>query len=357
MKQVSIERVGSEDGESKTAMKAIVQDGYGPPERVLKLRNVDRPSVGDEDVLVRIRATSVNTPDWITVAGVPYIVRLKFGLRRPPTPVRGTDIAGVVEAVGKKVIDFQPGDEVFGSAWADTLATSGTFAEFTVAPASQLIKKPTGLPFEDAGASGMSGLTAMIAMRDVAKVGPGTRVLINGASGGVGTFAVQIAKSLGGEVTGVCSTRNIELVRSLGADHIIDYTEEDFTRGEQRYDVILDNVINHPSSATAKALTPTGMLIPNSIGNTGGFFAGLPRMARAALMGRGSTDVQFVKDWEVNRENLDALAALLESGDVKVIIDKVYPLSEAASAVAHMLGHHARGKVVIAVQQADQTPT
>ena len=194
----------------------------------------------------------------------------------------------------------------------------------------------------------MSGLTAMIAMRDVGKVGPGTRVLINGASGGVGTFAVQIAKALGAEVTGVCSTRNVELVRSLGADHLIDYTKEDFTRGGRCYDVILDNVMNHPPSATARVLTSTGMLIPNSVGNTGGLFAGLLRMARAGLMGRGSTDVRFVT-CVVNRGNLDALAALLDSGDVKVVIDKTYALSEAANAVAHMLGHHAIGKVVIAV--------
>ncbi|MEC4687865.1 MAG: NAD(P)-dependent alcohol dehydrogenase, partial [Nitrospirota bacterium] len=294
-------------------MKAMVQEGYGAPERVLRLGEVDRPSVGDDDVLIRVRATSVNTPDWITVAGVPYVLRLRFGLRQPPTPVRGTDVAGVVEAVGKSVTDLQPGDEVFGSSWADTLATPGTFAEFTVAPASQLIKKPVSLTFEEAAGSVMSGLTALIAIRDVGKVGPGTRVLINGASGGVGTFAVQIAKALGAEVTGVCGTRNLELVRSLGADHVIDYTEEDFTRGEQRYDVILDNVMNHPSSATARLLTPTGILIPNSVGNRGRIFAGLPRMARAAIMGRGSTDVQFVT-CVVNRENLDALATLLESG-------------------------------------------
>ena len=338
----------SKDRKRSKKMKAIVQDGYGAPQRVLKLEEVDRPPVGDDDVLIRVRATSVNTPDWITVAGVPYVLRLQSGLRKPSTPVRGTDIAGVVEAVGKNVTDLQPGDEVFGSSWADTLATLGTFAEFTVAPASKLIEKPVGLSFEEAAASGMSGLTALIAMRDVGRVRPRTQVLINGASGGVGTFAVQIAKALGGEVTGVCSTRNLELVRSLGADHVIDYTEEDFTRSERRYDVILDNVMNHWPSATARALTPTGTFIPNSIGNTGGFFAGLLRAARAAVMGRGSTDVRFVS-CVVNRENLDALAALLESGDVKVVIDKVYPLSDAANAVAHMLGHHAIGKVVIAV--------
>jgi len=330
-------------------MKATVQEGYGAPERVLKLEEVERPSVGDDDGLIRVRATSVNTPDWITVTGVPYIIRLRFGLWQPPTPVRGTDVAGVVEAVGKNVSDLQPGDEVFGSSWADTLATPGTFAEFTVAPASKLIKKPVGLPFEEAAASVMSGLTALIAIRDVGRVGPGTRVLINGASGGVGTFAVQIAKALGADVTGVCSTTNLELVRSLGADHVVDYTKEDFTRSERRYDVILDNVMNHSPVTTAQVLAPNGTFIPNSIGNTGGFLAGLPRMARAALMGRGKTNVQFVKDWVVNRENLDALAALLESGDVKVIIDKTYSLNEAAKAVAHMLGHHARGKVVIVV--------
>jgi NADPH:quinone reductase-like Zn-dependent oxidoreductase len=330
-------------------MKAIVQAGYGAPEQVLKLEEVDLPSVGDDDVLTRVRATSVNTPDWITVTGVPYILRLKSGLRGPSAPVRGTDVAGVVEAVGRNVTDLQPGDEVFGSLWDDTLTTSGTFAEFAVAPASQLIKKPVGLTFEEAGASAMSGLAALIAMRDVGQVGPGTTVLINGASGGVGTFAVQIAKALGAEVTGVCSTGNLELVRSLGVDHVIDYTEEDFTRSEQRYDVILDNVINHPPSATAQVLTPTGMLIPNSVGNTGGFFAGLPRMARAALLGRGSTDVRTVSGWLPDRDNLAALAALLESGEVNMVIDKTYPLSEAADAVAHMLGHHATGKVVIAV--------
>src|SRR5918995_587455 len=325
----------------ENTMKAIVQQGYGRPEQVLELATLERPAVGDDDVLIRVGATSVNTPDWVTVTGVPYILRLKSGLRQPSTPVRGTDVAGVVEAVGTNVTDLQPGDEVFGSLWDDT--PIGTFAEFTVAPASRLIEKPATISFKEAAASVMSGLTALIAIRDVGQVGPGTTVLINGASGGVGTLAVQIAKALGAEVTGVCSTRNVDLVRSLGADHVIDYT-----RGERRYDVILDNVMNHPPSATARVLTPTGLLIPNSIGNTGRFFAGLPRMARAALIGRGSTRVQFVT-CVVNRDNLTALATLLESGDVKVVIDKAYPLSDAASAIGHMLGHHARGKVAIVV--------
>ena len=328
-------------------MKAIVQEGYGPPERVLRLADVERPPVGD-DVLIRLRATSVNTPDWIMVTGVPYILRLRSGLRRPRTPVRGSDAAGVVEAVGTNVTDLRPGDEVFGSSWTGALDTPGTFAEFTVVPASQLIKKPPALTFEEAAASVMSGLTALIAIRDVGKIESGSRVLINGASGGVGTFAVQIASALGAEVTGVSSTRNLDLLRSLGADHVIDYTEEDFTRDERRYDVILDNVMNHPPSKTARVLTPTGIFIPNSVGNTGGLLAGLPRMARAALMGRGSTDVQPVR-CVVNRENLEALAAYLRSGDVNVVIEKVYSLTQAADAVAHMLGHHARGKVAIAL--------
>jgi NADPH:quinone reductase-like Zn-dependent oxidoreductase len=342
------DRSSSTEVGNEKAMKAVVQRGYGAPEAVLELGEVARPSVGDDDVLIRVRATSVNTPDWITVAGVPYVLRVRSGLLRPTSPVRGTDVAGVVEAIGKKVTDLEPGDEVFGSAWADSMATVGTFAEYTVAPASQLLKKPATLSFEQAAASVMSGLTALAAIRDVGKVGPGTRVLINGASGGVGTFAVQIAKTLGGEVTGVSSTRNLELVRSLGADHVIDYTKEDFTHGEQRYDVILDNVLNHPPSATARVLTATGVLIPNSVGNTGGLLAGLPRMARAAVMGRGSTRVEFAA-CVVNRENLDALATLLASGQVEVVIDKVYPLAEAGTAVAHMLGHHARGQIVIVV--------
>ena len=329
-------------------MKAVVQKGYGPPERVLRQAEIDPPPVGDDDVLVRVRGTSVNTPDWITVTGIPYVLRLRSGLRGPKTPVRGTDVAGVVEAVGGNVTDLQPGDEVFGSAWADSFDTAGTFAELTVAPADQLTRKPVGLSFEEAAASVMSGLTALLAVRDVAGVGPGTSLLVNGAAGGVGTFAVQFARALGAEVTGVCSTRNVELVRSLGADHVVDYTREDFTRGERRYDVVLDNVLNHPPKAVARALGPGGILIPNSVGNTGGLLAGLPRMGRAALMGKGSVDVRFVS-CEVNRENLDALASLLESGAARVVVDEIYPLAEAGKAVARMLEHRARGKVVIAV--------
>jgi NADPH:quinone reductase-like Zn-dependent oxidoreductase len=329
-------------------MKAIVQTRYGLPEKVLRLQEIEPPALRAGDVLVRVRATSVNTPDWITVTGVPYFLRLAFGPRRPRTPVRGTDVAGVVEAVGPDVTDLRPGDEVFGSSWTGTLNTRGTFAELTAVPAASLLAKPHGLSFEDAAASVMSGLTALTAIRTLGKVGPGTRVLINGASGGVGTFAVQIARSLGAEVTGVCSTRNLDLVRSLGAEHVIDYTQEDFTRGSGRYDLVLDNVLNHPPAATVRVLAPGGVFMPNSVGNTGGLLAGLPKMARAALMRLGRTRVQFV-NWKVGRDNLQSLAGLLQSGDVRVVISEAHPLADAATAVAHMLGHHAVGKIAITV--------
>jgi len=330
-------------------MKAIVQRGYGAPDEVLSLAEVDRPSIGHDEVLIRVRATSVNTPDWIMVTGVPYVLRLGYGLRGPKNRVRGTDVAGVVEAVGGAVDDLAPGDAVFGSVPdSGHAARAGAFAELCVAPAARLIKKPDSLSFEEAAASVMSGLTALVGIRDVAEVGPGARVLINGASGGVGTFAVQFAAKRGAQVTGVCSTRNVELVRSLGAAHVIDYTQEDFTRSDQRYDVVLDNVLNHSPVAAARVLADGGVFIPNSVGSDDGkLLAGLPRMARAALLGLGSRRVAFI-DCAVNRENLEALAELLTSGGVRVVIDKTWPLDQAADAVAHMLAHHARGKVVIA---------
>jgi NADPH:quinone reductase-like Zn-dependent oxidoreductase len=324
-------------------MRAVIQDGYGAPERVLRLDEIPVPPVGADDVLIRMRATSVNAPDWAIVTGVPYIGRLGSGLRRPKRPVRGSDVAGVVEAVGPRVTDLTPGDDVLGTTG---LTRAGAFAQYVAAPAAQLVKKPAGLTFTDAAASVMTGLAALVAMRDVAQVGAGTRVLINGASGGVGTMAVQIAKVLGAEVTGVCGARHVELVRSLGADHVIDYTKEDFTQSRQRFDVVLDNVLNHPPKATARVLAPKGVLIPNSFGYTGGLLAGLPRMARAVLMGLGSTTVKLVSP-AASRENLDALLRLLEPGEVKVVIDKTYPLDQAAGAVTHMLQHHASGKIAI----------
>jgi NADPH:quinone reductase-like Zn-dependent oxidoreductase len=325
-------------------MKAVIQHGYGKPERVLRLGETELPSIGAGDVLVLVRATSVNTPDWATVTGVPYILRAGSELRRPRRPVRGSDIAGVVEAVGRQVTDLVPGDEVFGF----TKGRTGAFAQYAVASAAQLVKKPAALSFTDAAASVMSGLAALVATRDVGRVSTGTRVLVNGASGGVGTMAVQIARALGAEVTGVCGPRNADLVRSLGVGHVIDYTKEDFTQSRQRFDVILDNVLNHPPKAVARVLAPNGTFIPNSIGYTGGLFAGLPRMARAVLMGLGSTTVKLVSP-AVNRENLTALRRLLESGEVGVVIAETYPLDQAATAVTHMLEHHPGGKIVITV--------
>jgi NADPH:quinone reductase-like Zn-dependent oxidoreductase len=329
------------------SMRAIVQRSYGPPEQVLEPADVPRPAAGPGEVLVRVRATSVNTPDWLTVSGQPYVLRLKFGLRRPQAPVRGTDVAGVVEAVGADVADLRPGDEVFGSQWSGSISTGGgTFAEFAVVPAARLVRKPAGIGFDEAGASVMSGLTALLAVRDAGRAGPGRRVLVNGASGGVGTFAVQIAAGLGAHVTGVCSTRNVELVRSLGAAEVIDYTAQDLTRTRERYDVVLDDVLNHPPSVMARLLAPGGTFIPNSIGSARGLLGGLPRVARAALMGRGRTDVRTVA-CAVDRENLAALAALLGSGEVRTIVERAYPLADAAAAVAHMMSHRARGNIAI----------
>ena len=334
-------------GSTPAEMTAVVQREYGDPHDVLRTATVAVPSVGHDDVLVRVRATSVNTPDWATVLGVPAVLRLQLGLRRPVSPIRGTDVAGVVEAVGADVTDLGPGDEVFGSGWVNPpRRQAGTFAELTVTSAAKLIAKPASLSFEDAAASVMSGITALVAMRDAGAVGEGTRVLVNGASGGVGTFAVQIAKTRGAHVTGVCSGANAELVTSLGADEVVDYTSERFVDGDARYDVVLDNVMNHPPSAVARVLSDDGVLIPNSVGTGSRLLAGIPRMARAAILGFGRTNVEFAR-CEVDATNLRELSALLESGAVRSVIDSVHPLDAAADAIARMASHRARGNVVV----------
>jgi NADPH:quinone reductase-like Zn-dependent oxidoreductase len=331
----------------EAAVRAIVQERYGPPREVLRLKEIERPAPRPGEVLVRVRAGSVNTPDWIAVTGVPYVLR--FQGPRPAGAVRGTDVAGSVEALGEGVTDVEVGDKVFGSLWTSKLVTAGAFAEFAVAPATQLAPIPPGVAFEDAAAAVMSGVTALCAMRDTVKIQKGMKVLVNGASGGVGTFAVQLAAHFGAEVTGVCGPTNLEMVRGLGARHAIDYTSTDFTQGNERYDVILDNVLNHPPRRTARVLAPGGVLIPNSVGNSGGLLAGLGRMARAKLLGlTGSADVRFSPS-EATRQNLAAMGELLSSGAVRAVIDRVYPLEETPEAVAHMFGHHARGNIVIAV--------
>ena len=322
-------------------MRAIVQRSYGSPE-VLESADVDRPAVGDDDVLVRVRAASVHPGDYFLMTGEPYVVRLAFGLRRPRHPIPGRDLAGVVAAVGKDVVDLQPGDEVFG--WS----TTGTLAEYACVPAAQLVRTPANLSAGPAAAVPTSGVTALQALRDIAHVQPGQAVLITGASGGVGTFAVQIAKALGAEVTAVCSTRNVELVRSVGADHIIDYTRTDFTRTGLRYDVIFDSVESQSLSEVRRALTPIGTLIPNS--GRGGLWVGpLGRIvkARARSLFTRQTLRPFTSVGK--RQDLLDLAELLESAQLTPVIDRTYPLSQAAEALRYVGAGHTRGKVVITV--------
>ncbi len=323
-------------------MKAIVQDTFGSPD-VLELRDIDKPVVKDDEVLVRVHATAVHPGDLLIMRGVPYILRLMgFGLRRPKKRVPGFDVAGCVETVGKKVTQFQPGDEVFG-------VCKGTLAEYVSVSEDQLALKPANLTLEQAAAVPISGVVALRALRDHGKVQPGQRVLINGASGGVGTFAVQIAKSLGAEVTGVCSTSNVDMLRSIGADHVIDYTQEDFTQSGQRYDFILDNIANHSFSELRRVLTPDGTLIPNN-GTAGGRWTGtLGRTIKALVMSPfvGQTLRPFLSIEK--KEDLLALKELIEAGKVTPVIDRTYPLSEAPDAMRHLEEGHARGKVVIAL--------
>ncbi|MGI5401122.1 NAD(P)-dependent alcohol dehydrogenase [Streptomyces sp. CA-135486] len=324
-------------------MKAIVQDRYGSPE-VLELREVDKPVVADHEVLVRIHAAAVNARDWHLMRGDPYLARLVLGVGRPKTKIRGTDFAGRVEAVGKDVKRFRPGDEVFGEA-------DGAFAEYVCAANDVLEPKPVNLTFEQAAAVPLAGNTALMGLRDLGRVQPGQRVLVNGASGGVGTFAVQIAKSFGAEVTGVCSTRNVDLLRSIGADHVIDYTREDFTRSGPRYDVVLDLVGNRSLSECRRALTPAGTLVLSG----GGMSEGGSLVGPMGLILRGQALSRFVRHRVLvltatpSKENLAALRELAESGEVTPVIDRTYPLSEVPEAIRYLEVEHARAKVVITV--------
>jgi NADPH:quinone reductase-like Zn-dependent oxidoreductase len=322
-------------------MQAIIQDRYGSAD-VLAARDIEKPRIGDDEVLVRVRAASVHLGDWILMTGSPFVMRFATGLRKPKNPVPGTDLAGTVEAVGKDVHELRPGDEVFG--WGD-----GAFAEFAAAPSDNFVRKPANLTFEQAAAIGVSASTALQLLRDDGKLQPGQRVLINGASGGVGTFAVQIAKALGAEVTGVTSTKNLELVRSIGASHVIDYTHDDFTKGAERYDLVLDNVGNHSMAATRRALTPTGTLLSNGGGHEGGKLA---RVIRATIVsmfvrqqGKPSVKTQ-------NRADLVALKELVEAGKITPVIDRTYALADTPKAIAHVAAGHVRGTVVLSVSQA-----
>ena len=318
-----------------TTMTAVVQERYGAPD-VLAVTHIAKPVVEDDEVLLRVQAAGVNAADAVTMRGVPYLVRMVSGLRRPRNGIRGTDVAGTVEAVGKNVTQFQPGAEVFG--WC-----KGSFAEYVVAGENNLVPKPANLTFEQAAAVPMAAFVALQALRDLGKVQPGQNVLINGASGGIGTFAVQIAKTIGAEVTGVCSTRNVDMVRSIGADHVIDYTRENFTQRGQRYDFILDIPASHSLSDTRKALTPTGTLVPNNGTKGMGYIV---RANLMSLVGRQKTRT-FVSS--PKHADLVALAELLEAGQVTPVIDRMYPLSRTAEAISYVEEGHTQGKVVISV--------
>jgi NADPH:quinone reductase-like Zn-dependent oxidoreductase len=314
-------------------MKAIVQDRYGGPE-ALELAEIDRPPLGDRDALVRMHAASIHFGDQMIMRGKPKLFRPIYGFGKPRSRVPGLDIAGTVEAVGPGVTRFGPGEEVFGTC-------TGALAEYVGTLEDKLDRKPSNLTFEQAAAVPTSGLAALHGIRDAGKVQPGRKVLINGASGGVGTFAVQIAKALGAEVTGVCSTGNVELVRALGADQVIDYTQEDFTQGGPRYDLILDNAGNHSLSELRRALAPTGRLIPNSgSAGLGTFITAFVSSPFLRQQGRPYLSVPKLKD-------LTFLKELIEAGKVTPAIDRTYPLSDAADAFRYLENGHARGKVVI----------
>jgi NADPH:quinone reductase-like Zn-dependent oxidoreductase len=319
-------------------MRAVVHDKYGPLDG-LGVRNIDKPIVNDDEVLVRIHAAGLHIGDCFGVRGVPFAMRMATGLLKPKHGVPGFDLAGQVESVGKNVKRLQAGDEVFG-------ACNETCAEYARAGQDRLALKPANLTFAEAAAVPTSALAALHALRDVAKVQPGQKVLINGASGGVGTFAVQIAKSFGAEVTGVCSTANVNMVRSIGADHVIDYTQEDFTQGGQRYDLIFDNVENRSLSDCRRALKPAGTLILNS--GTGA--EGIELMVRLVKPLVLSPFVRHTLRRYLstpNHEDLVALKELIESGKLTPVIDKTYPLHETPAALGYIEAGHARGKVVI----------
>ena len=319
-------------------MQAATHSRYGGPE-ILEINQIDAPDIGEGEVLVRVRAASVHLGDLIKMSGSPFVMRMATGLRTPKNPVPGTDVAGIVEAVGPGVRELRAGDEVFG--W-----TSGAFAELARVPEGQLALKPRNLTFEQASAIGVSATAALQLLRDDGKVRAGQKVLINGASGGVGTFAIQIAKAFGAEVTGVTSTKNVELVRSIGADHVVDYTRDDFTTGTDRFDLILDNVGNRPMAQVRRALTPTGTLISNGGGHAAGK---LSRTIRTMLV---SKFVRQQASPTVKLENLDdllALKALVEAGSVTPVIDSTYPLRATAAALTRIASGRARGTIVIAV--------
>jgi NADPH:quinone reductase-like Zn-dependent oxidoreductase len=323
-------------------MKAMVREKYGPPD-VLELRDIDLPECADDEVLVRVRAAGVGRDVWHVMTGLPYPIRLAgFGFRAPKNPVIGSDLSGVVEAIGKNVSRFQSGDEVFGIG-------KGSYAEYVCALEDKLAPKPANLTFEQAAVVPIMGSTALQALRDHGKVLPGQEVLIIGASGGVGTYAVQIAKAFGALVTGVCSTKKVEMVRSIGADHVIDYTREDFAEGGARYDLILDIGGNSSLARLRRALASRGTLVITGGEGGGQWLGGTDRQVRAMLLSPfvGQKLGTFVNN--ENHEDLLVLKDLIESGKITPVIDRTYPLAEVPDAIRYLEEGHARGKVVITV--------
>jgi len=330
----------------ETKMKAVVQYAYGSAD-VLELREIEKPAIGANEVLVRVRAAGVNPADWAIMGGLPYIARPMYGMGKPKNPVRGTDVAGTVEAIGATVTRFRPGDEVLG--WSGHLG--GAFAEYVSVSEDALVSKPAKVTFEQAAAVPMAGTVALLAIRG-GKVQAGQKILVNGASGGIGTLAVQIAKSLGAHVTGVTSTKNVDLVRSIGADEVIDYTKVDFTRTGQRYDFILDNVANRSLADLRRALTPKGTLVPNGGGFEHRWVASGGRLIGAKVSFAFGTQKVVTFIASPKQENLVALKELVEAGTVTPVLDRPYSLNQTADAIRYVGQRHARGKVVVTVSGA-----
>ena len=328
-------------------MKAIAYHRYGSPD-VLEYEEIEKPTPGDDEVLLRVRAASVNPYDWHFMRGTPYFLRMMAGLRKPKITRLGVDVAGQVEAVGRNVTRFKPGDEVLGMC-------KGAFAEYACTSESALVIKPANVTFEHAASAPVAAYTALQGLRDKGKLQPRQKVLINGAAGGVGTFAVQIAKWFGADVTGVCSTRNLEMVRSIGADHVIDYTEQDFTRSGQLYDLIFDCVGNHSFSACRGVLSPKGTNIVVG-GPTGRWMiAPLAGLLAALVLSRFTSQKLVMALAKPNKEDLTLVSELMEAGKIVPVIDKRYRLNKVPEAIRYLEEGHARGKVVITLEHNNQT--
>ncbi len=325
------------------SMNAVVITQYGSPD-VLKFKEVQKPVPGDDEVLIKVHAAAVNAGDWHLMRADPFMIRLMYGLQKPKFEILGTDVAGTVEAIGKNVTQFQPGDEVFGNLSGSGF---GAFAEYVSAPENRIVLKPGNITFEDAAAVPSAAVTALQALRDKGQIQAGQKVLINGASGGVGMFAVQIAKAFGAEVTAVCSTRNMERARSIGADHVIDYTQEDFTQNGQQYDLILAANGYHPIFDYKRALSPNGIYVM-----TGGSMAQLFQVITfGPLISMTSSKKMSNMMVKSSQEDLVFMQGLLETGQVAPVIDRRYPLSEVPDAIRYLEEGHAKGKVVIMIEQ------